>query len=131
MKKSLSNVQIQRDLGVMISNNLSWNENSYRRATKAMGAFFQIKLSLSQKCAIQAKLNAYTGYVVPIRTFASQKWLPNKTNTVTLEKVQKMATRWILSPEKKLLRKNERAETPPPQSLYGNARYAVVAGCAQ
>ena len=40
MKKSLSNVQIQRDLGVMISNNLSWNENSNRRATKAMGAFF-------------------------------------------------------------------------------------------
>ena len=38
MKKSLLNVQIQRDLGVMISNNLSWNENSNRRATKAMDA---------------------------------------------------------------------------------------------
>ena len=32
---------------------------------------------------------------------------------------------------KKLLRKNERAEAPPPQSLYGNARYPDVAGYAQ
>ena len=96
-----------------------------------MGAFFQIKRSLSQKCAIISKLNTYTGYVVPILTFASQTWLPNKTNSATLEKVQKLATRWILGTEKKLFRKNERAEAPPPQSLNGNARYPDVAGYAQ
>ena len=93
MNKSLSTVQVQRDLGVVISNNVSWNENSNRRATKAMAAFFQIKRSLSQKCAIITKLNAYTGFVVPILTFASQTWLPDKTNSATLEKVQTLATR--------------------------------------
>ena len=36
-----------------------------------------------------------------------------------------------LGSRKKLLRKNERAEAPPPQSLYGNARYPDVAGYAQ
>ena len=82
MNKSLSTVQIQRDLGVMINNNLSWNENSNRRATKAMGAFFQIERSLSQNSAIITK------------------WLPNKANSATLEKVQKLATRWILGPGK-------------------------------
>ena len=55
-----------------------WNGNSNRRATKAKGAFFQIKTNLSQKCAIITKLNAYTNYVAPISTFASQTWLPNK-----------------------------------------------------
>ena len=117
MKKSLPNVQIQRDLGVMISNNLSWNENSNRRATKAMGAFFQIKRSLSQKCAIITKLNAYTGYVVPILTFASQTWLPNKTNFATVEKVQKLATRWILGPEKSYCERMKELKLLP-LSLY-------------
>ena len=78
----------------MISNNLSWNENRNRRA---LGAFFQIKRSLSQKCGFITKLNAYTGYVEPILTLASQR-LPNKTKSATLEKVQKLATRWILGP---------------------------------
>ena len=45
MNKSLFTVQTQRDLGVIISNNLSWNKNSNRRATKAMGAFFPIRRS--------------------------------------------------------------------------------------
>ena len=65
INKSLSTAQIQRVLGVMKSNNLSWKENSNRRATKAMGAFFQIKRSLSQKRDMITKLRAYTGYVVP------------------------------------------------------------------
>ena len=76
MSMSLSTVQIQRDLGIMIENNLSWIENSNRCATNAMG-FFPNQSKLSQKCAIITKLNAYTGYVVPIQTriqvtFASQ-----------------------------------------------------------
>ena len=39
INKSLSTVQIQRDLGVMINNNLSWYKSSNWRATKAMGVF--------------------------------------------------------------------------------------------
>ena len=63
------------------------------------GAFFQIKRILSQKCTIITKLNAYNGYVVPILTIASQTWLPNKSNAATLEKIRKLANRWIVGPE--------------------------------
>ena len=53
-----------------------------------MGAFFP-----NQAKSFAEMLKAYTGYVVPILTFASQTWLPNKANSATLEKVQKLATR--------------------------------------
>ena len=60
IKNSLSDVQIQRNLGVMISNNIIWKENSNRRATKALGAFFpnQAK-SFAEMCYHNEKERIY------------------------------------------------------------------------
>ena len=96
MSKTLSTVDTQKDLGLMVSSNLNWNENCSRRASKAIKAFYQIKRSLTNKCTIQTKLNAYTGYVVQIATNASQAWYPSRNNMDQLERVQKLATKWIL-----------------------------------
>ena len=57
----------------------------------------KLKRNLSQKSHWTTRLNAYTGYVVPILTYASQAWTPNKTNMEQLESIQKKATKWILS----------------------------------
>ena len=76
MKKLLSTVVWETQLRVMIKNNLNWTENSKQPATKAMGAFFlQIEPRLSQDCTIITKMNANTGYVEPILTYASHTWL--------------------------------------------------------
>ena len=61
-----------------------------------MRSFFQIKRSLSSICNQATKLNAYIGYVVQVATHASQAWMPSRTNMLDLEKVQKLATKWIL-----------------------------------
>ena len=42
-------------------------------------------------------LNAYLGYVVPKVTYCSQVWFPNKSQMKEIEKLQKIATKWILS----------------------------------
>ena len=96
MSKTLSTVDTQKDLGLMVSSNLNWNENCSRRASKAIKAFYQIKRSLTNKCTIQTKLNAYTGYVLQVATNASQAWYPSRNNMDQLERVQKLATKWIL-----------------------------------
>ena len=61
-----------------------------------MRSFFQIKRSLSSICNQATKLNAYIGYVVQVATHASQAWMPSRTNMLDLERVQKLATKWIL-----------------------------------
>ena len=65
-----------------------------------MTALFSVKRSLTKNCSNVTKVNAYTGYVVSIATYASQTWLPNRARTQKLERVQKVATRWFLGSEK-------------------------------
>ena len=61
-----------------------------------MKVFYQIKRNLSSTCSQATKLNAYIGYVVQVATYASQAWMPSRTNMTDLEKVQKLATKWSL-----------------------------------
>ena len=60
-------------------------------------AFFKLKRNISQKCEQKSKLIAYLGYVVPIVTYCSQAWFPNKLQMKEIEKLLKIATKWILS----------------------------------
>ena len=100
LNKNLSSVNSQRDLGLIVSNKLTWNKNCSRRTSKAISALFQIKRSLTMKSSGTTRLNAYTGYVVPIVTYASQAWTPSRSKMEQLERVQKLATKWILGTSK-------------------------------
>ena len=88
---------VQNDLGLLITPNLTWNENCKMRAQKATRAFFQLKPNISATCSWVNKLHLYTGYIVPIITYCSQAWSPSRANLVSFERVQVMATKWILN----------------------------------
>ena len=62
-----------------------------------MNALLQVKRSISNASHWATKLNAYTGYVVRIATYASETWLPSRTEMGEIERVQQDATKWILS----------------------------------
>ena len=51
---------------------------------------------MSQNSSERTKLNAYCGYIVPILSYASQVWYPNKKELRLIEKLQKRAFKWIL-----------------------------------
>ena len=74
---SLEVVSQQKDLGVIISRNLSWSDNCSRRTTKAWRSFWFLKRNSSHKANPVTKLNAYFGYVVPVLTYASQVCIKN------------------------------------------------------
>ena len=48
-----------------------------------------------KKTSLKSKLNLNCGYHVPIISYASQTWYPNKAQLRQLERVQKQATSWI------------------------------------
>ena len=86
----------QKDLGVGVTENLTWTANANGRFSKAMGALWYLKRNISNKTTAINKLNAYKGYVVPIVPYASEKFHPNKKDIILLEKIQKKATKSIL-----------------------------------
>lgn len=95
--ESLTETKSQRDLGLIVQSNLTWRDNCSLRSTKAMNALFQIKRNISKASHWTTRLNAYTGYVVPIVTYASQAWLPSRLGMQEIERVQQVATKWIVS----------------------------------
>ena len=92
----MENAPSHKDLGVIVSNSLNWRENCDKRLSKATRSFFFLKRSMSQNASGRTKLNAYCGYIVPILSYASQVWYPNKSELRLLEKLQKRASKWIL-----------------------------------
>ena len=58
---------------------------------------FQLKQNISATCSWVNKLHSYTGYIIPIITYCSQAWPPSRANLVSFERVQVMATKWILN----------------------------------
>ena len=56
---ALTQNDVQRDLGLLVNKNLTWNENYQHRKQKALGALFQMRQNLSKECHWRTKLNAY------------------------------------------------------------------------
>ena len=96
MSITLNFLDTQEELRLMVYCKLTRNDNCSGRATKAIKAFYQINRSLFHKCTIQAKLNACTGYLVPIVTYASQALFQSRANMEQIKREQKLATKWIL-----------------------------------
>ena len=114
-------VRSQKDLGIIVTENLSWNDHAEERCKKATGAFFQIKKNLSLKTSQFLKLSAYCGYVMPILSYGSEVLLLNNAATKMIESVQRRATAWILLDAKSSYKK--RLET---QRFY---RYPYISRC--
>ena len=80
-----------------VSEKLNWNEKCSFRKRKSLCAFFNLKRNISQRFEQKSKLHAFLGYFVPMVTYCSQAWFPKKSQMKIIEKLQKIATKWILS----------------------------------
>ena len=87
----------QNDLGILVTPTLSWNVNESKRCQKSLSGFYSLKRNLSKNCPITSKLNANTGYVVPIVVYAASVTHYSKSNLRAIEKFQQTATKWMLN----------------------------------
>ena len=83
-------------LVIIVNNCLTWTDNSKKECSKRVNALYQIKLNLREREHWPTKLNAYVGYVLPIVTYASEAWMPNRANIQKLENIQRKAKNCIL-----------------------------------
>ena len=84
-------------LGIFVTPILSWNVNASKRCHKSLSAFNSLKRNLSKHCPLTSKLNAYSGYVVPMVVYGTSVTHYSKSNLTLIEKVQRTATKWTLN----------------------------------
>ncbi|CAF1062084.1 unnamed protein product, partial [Brachionus calyciflorus] len=87
----------EKDLGVIVSNNLKWNKQCIVAAAKANRILGQIKSSFVYLDRQIVRL-LYTGLVRPHLEYAVSVWCPSfKSDISILDKVQRRATKLVKS----------------------------------
>ena len=72
--KTLEQTQKEKDLGIIVSNDLTWTANAERRCEKAIEVFFTIKRNIANGTSWIAKKNLYRSYIVPIISYGAILW---------------------------------------------------------
>ena len=68
-----------KDLGLIVSSSLTWDDHAKKRDGKAFNSHFALKRNLSRTTLLNRK-NAYVSYVVPIISYDSALWKSSKSN---------------------------------------------------
>ena len=89
---------VQRDLGIILTSNLSWNEHYNVISSKAYHSLNLIRRTISVNTTVSTKKLLYYTMVRSHLTYCSQLWRPHYIqDIVRLERIQRKATKYILS----------------------------------
>lgn len=95
--QKLNRVTKCMDLGILVNENLSWDEHISMMVNKANKRLGYLKRSIGFNCNVKTKLTCYKALIRPILESGSNVWAcVNKKNILKLESVQRRATKFIL-----------------------------------
>ena len=95
---SLNNVDSYRDLGIIVTNNLSWSKHYQSLCGKAYRALQFIRRNIPFSSSVSVKRTLYISLVRSQFNFCSQLWSPAYIKDIRmLETVQRRATKFIVS----------------------------------
>ena len=87
-----------RDLGIIVSHNLTWSNHFKVICSKAYSALALIRRTLSNHSAVSTKKQLYLSLVRSQFSYCSQIWRPHLACDIKrLEQVQRRATKFILN----------------------------------
>ena len=93
----LERVSTEKDVGVNITNSLTWNTHIHAITAKANKLLGLLKRTCPLLNDVSARRSLYLALVKSQLSYATQVWSPDKIALKTqIERVQRRATRWIL-----------------------------------
>lgn len=96
--RAVQHVSSQKDLGVTISSDLSWNIHIHEQVTKANRLLGMVKRSTAQISDVNTRRTLYLTLVRSNLAYACQVWSPqNVVMCSELEKIQRRATKYIMT----------------------------------
>ncbi len=91
-------VNSQKDLGVIVSNSLSWSEHFDLICSKAYQALYVIRRNIPPHSPIHLKKILYCSLVKSQISYCCQLWRPQLIKHIqSLERIQRKATKYILN----------------------------------
>ena len=88
----------QRDLGILVKNDLTWSDHYNYISSKAYRSLNLIHLTISVSSSTKTKKSLYLSLVRSQLTYCSQLWRPNLIKDIKrLETIQRRATKFIMS----------------------------------
>jgi hypothetical protein len=92
----LEHVNVLRDLGVLVTSNLSWSDHIINIKAKAMRNLGFIKRTLGYKSPLQARKLLYLSLVRSHLLYCSQIWSPlMRRDVLSMESVQRSASKYL------------------------------------
>ena len=95
-QKCIMSSSSTKDLGVIISSDLSWNEHISSKLRNCYGIFINLKRCIPFHSAASLKLRLYHIYILPTLLYASEIWAPNVTQLFKLERFQARVLAWCV-----------------------------------
>ncbi len=97
IRHSLARTDSEKDLGIILTNNLKFDAQTNAAAAKASKTLGQIKRTFKY-WTLGSFRAIFTAFVRPHLEYAIQTWSPQfKKDIITLEKVQRRATKLVRS----------------------------------
>ena len=95
-KSFLEKPKFEKDLGIVVSSDLSWKTQAEKRCEKTMKVFWSLKRNIPKVSSWITRKNLYRSYVVPVFSYGSSLWRASKADLRRIEIVQKKVVSWIL-----------------------------------
>ena len=88
---------VENDLGIWISNNLTWTKHVIERCTKANKMLGFVKRSGVEISNIRTRRTLYLSVVRPVLGYGTQVWCPQSISLVRrTERIQRRASKFLL-----------------------------------
>ena len=98
---NLHHVQEEKDLGVIMTGNLSWNSHIQSITSKANKLLGLLRRTCPLLTNVRVRLTLYLSLVKSQLCYASEVWSPHiHAQRIKLEQVQRRANRWMLRQRK-------------------------------
>ena len=124
-KSSIPCAVTQKDLGFQVNKSPSWNDYCLTRTRKLLRALFTPKRNSSTNCSLVVRMNANTGYIVPILSFYSQAWFLSIAVCKHSVRNQKIAVRWFFTSSDDF-KKIDETETLTVVKVFSGTRPASI-----
>ena len=85
---TLEQTEKGKDLGIIVSNDLTWTANAKKRCEKAIKVFFTKKRNIDNGTSWVAKKNRYRSYIVPIISYGAVLWKISKSELRMIDNLQ-------------------------------------------
>ena len=92
---AIPEVEKQKDLGLLVSRIMKWNETISNNISKALKTFYMLKRNTPTGLPMRVKLNIFKSMILQVLLYGSSCWAASIKMLRLIEKVLEKALTWV------------------------------------